>query len=46
MMQDIRIETQRQAGVRGFDIVGSAIYGVGELYDGAGIQGIFDSTIE
>ena len=46
MMQDIRIETQRQAGVRGFDIVGSAIYGVGELYDGAGIQGIFDSSIE
>ena len=46
MMQDIRIESQREATKRGFDIVGSAIYGVGELYDGAGIQGIFDSTIE
>jgi N4-gp56 family major capsid protein len=46
MMQDIRIETQRQAAVRGFDIVGSAIYGVGELYDAAGVRGIFDSSIE
>ena len=45
MMQDIRIETQRQAALRGFDIVGSAIYGVGELYDGAGVLGTFDSTI-
>lgn len=45
MMQDIRIETQRQAAVRGYDIVGSAIYGVGELYDGAGVLGTFDSTI-
>jgi N4-gp56 family major capsid protein len=46
MMQDIKIETQRQATVRGFDIVGSAIYGVGELYDNAGVRGIFDSSIE
>lgn len=46
MMQDIRIETQRQAALRGFDIVGSAIYGVGELYDGAGVLGTFDSSIQ
>jgi N4-gp56 family major capsid protein len=46
MMQDIKIETQRQATVRGYDIVGSAIYGVGELYDNAGVRGIFDSSIE
>lgn len=46
MMQDIRIETQRQAAKRGFDIVGSAIYGVGELYDAAGVRMIFDSSIE
>jgi hypothetical protein len=46
MMQDIKIETQRQAAVRGYDIVGSAIYGVGELYDNAGVRGIFDSSIE
>jgi len=46
MMQDIRIESQREATKRGFDIVGSAIYGVGELYDTAGVVGIFDSSIE
>jgi hypothetical protein len=46
IQQDIKIETQRQAALRGWDIVGSAIYGVGELYDAAGVCGIFDSTIE
>ena len=46
MMQDIRIESQREATKRGFDLVGSAIYGVGELYDLAGVCGIFDSSIE
>jgi N4-gp56 family major capsid protein len=45
MMQDIRIESQREATKRGFDLVGSAIYGVGELYDGAGILATFDSSI-
>lgn len=46
MMKDITIESQREATKRGFDIVGSAIYGVGELYDTAGVCGIFDSSIE
>ena len=46
IMQDIRIESQREATKRGFDIVGSAIYGVGELYDAAGVRMIFDSSIE
>ena len=46
IMQDIKIESQREATKRGFDIVGSAIYGVGELYDNAGVRGIFDSSIE
>jgi len=46
MMQDIKIESQREATKRGFDLVGSAIYGVGELYDNAGVRGIFDSSIE
>lgn len=46
MMQDIKIETQREATKRGFDIVGSAIYGHGELYDLAGVYGLFDSSIE
>jgi N4-gp56 family major capsid protein len=45
LMQDIRIETQRQAGLRGYDIVGSAIYGTGELYDLAGVLATFDSSI-
>ena len=45
MMQDIRIESQREATKRGFDLVGSAIYGVGELYDNAGVLATFDSTI-
>jgi N4-gp56 family major capsid protein len=46
MQQDVKIETQRQAALRGWDIVGSAIYGVGELYDAAGVCAIFDSSIE
>jgi hypothetical protein len=46
MMQDIRIESQREATKRGFDIVGSAIYGHGILYNAAGVYGQFDSTIE
>ena len=46
MMQDIKIESQREATLRGFEIVGSAIYGTGELYDGAGVRGHFDSSIE
>ena len=46
IMQDIRIETQRQAGIRGYDIVGSAIYGFGELYDLAGVGFLADSSIE
>jgi len=46
MQQDVKIETQRQAALRGWDIVGSAIYGTGILYDAAGVVGIFDSSIE
>lgn len=46
MMKDIAIETQRSALKRGWDIVGNAIYGHGELYDAAGVYALFDSTIE
>jgi N4-gp56 family major capsid protein len=46
VMKDITIETQRSALKRGFDIVGSALYGVGELYDTAGVYALFDSSIE
>ena len=46
LMQDIRIESQREATKRGFDIVGSAIYGHGILYNAAGVYAQFDSSIE
>jgi len=46
IMKDISIETQRSALKRGYDVVGSAIYGVGELYDTAGVYALFDSSIE
>lgn len=45
VMQDIRIETQRNALLRGDDLVATAIYGVGELYDGYGVAITADSTI-
>lgn len=46
IMKDITIETQRSALKRGYDVVGSAVYGVGELYDTAGVYALFDSSIE
>lgn len=46
MMQDVRIESQREATLRGFDIVGSAIYGHGITNNEAGIYAQFDSSIE
>ena len=46
MMQDIKIESQREATLRGFDIVGTAVYGTGELQDLAGVRGSFASSIE
>ncbi len=46
MMQDIRIESQREATKRGFDIVGSAIYGHGITNDDAAQYLQFDSSIE
>ena len=45
MMQDIKIESQREATLRGFDIVASAIYGTGVLYNTAGVKAHFDSSI-
>jgi hypothetical protein len=43
---DISIETQRQAALRGFDIVGSARYGVGVLNNAAAQYLAFDSSIQ
>jgi N4-gp56 family major capsid protein len=45
VMQDITIETQRNALLRGDDLVASAIYGVGVLYEGYGVAMSFDSTV-
>jgi N4-gp56 family major capsid protein len=46
MMQDIRIESQREATKRGFDIVGTAIYGHGITNNDAGQYLQFNSSIE
>ena len=46
LMQDIRIESQREATKRGFDIVGSAIYGHGITNNDAAQYLQFDSSIE
>jgi len=43
---DINIETQRQAALRGWDIVGSARYGVGVLNNAAAQYLQFDSSIQ
>ncbi len=45
MIGDISIETQRRASYVGDDIVASAHYGVGELYDGYGVKITADSSL-
>lgn len=45
IQSDIKIESQRQAALRGFDIVGSAVYGVGVLNGAAAQYLAFDSSI-
>ena len=45
MMQDIKIETQRDASLRADEIVATAVYGVGELHDSYGVELIADSSI-
>jgi hypothetical protein len=45
MIGDINIETQRRASFLGTDIVASMHYGVGELYDGYGVNVAADSSI-
>jgi len=45
MTQDISIETQRRASFLGDDIVCSANYGVGVLYEAYNVQILADSTI-
>ena len=45
MMQDINIETQRDASLRATELVATAVYGVGELFDNYGIPMDFVSSI-
>ena len=45
MMQDINIETQRDASLRATELVATAVYGVGELFDNYGIPMDFASSI-
>ena len=46
MMQDLKIETQRDASLRADEIVATAVYGVGELHDSYGVEVIADSSIQ
>ena len=45
MMQDIKIETQRDASLRGTEIVATAVYGVGEIHDSYGVELHVNSSI-
>jgi hypothetical protein len=38
MMQDVKIETQRDASLRADEIVATSVYGVGEIHDSYGVQ--------
>lgn len=46
MMQDIKIEVQRDASLRADEIVATAVYGVGEVHDSYGIEILADSSIQ
>ena len=45
MMQDIKIETQRDASLRADEIVATAVYGVSELHDTYGVELMNDSSL-
>lgn len=45
LMQDIKIEAQRDALMRGDAIVASALYATGVIYEGYGVAMAFDSSI-
>lgn len=46
MMQDVKIETQRDASLRADEIVATSVYGVGEIHDSYGVQLSHDSSIQ
>jgi len=45
-MQDVKIETQRDASLRADEIVATSVYGVGEIHDSYGVQLSYDSSIQ
>jgi N4-gp56 family major capsid protein len=45
LMRDIQIETQRRARAIGTDVVCSAMYGVGTVYQQYGVNATFDSSL-
>jgi N4-gp56 family major capsid protein len=46
MMQDLKIETQRDASLRATEIVASAVYGFGALHGTYGVECNHDSSIQ
>ncbi len=46
MMQDLKIETQRDASLRADEIVATSVYGVGELHDTYGVKLNVDSSLQ
>jgi len=46
MLQDLKIETQRDASLRATEIVATAVYGVGELHDTYGCEIESDSSLQ
>jgi N4-gp56 family major capsid protein len=46
MMQDIKIETQRDASLRADEIVATSVYGTGEIHDTYGVEMNVDSSIQ
>jgi len=46
MMQDVKIETQRDASLRADELVATSVYGVGEIHDSYGVELHHDSSIQ
>jgi len=46
MMQDVKIETQRDASLRADEIVATSVYGTGEIHDSYGVELHYDSSIQ
>ncbi len=45
MMQDVKVETQRDASLRADELVATSVYGVSELHDTYGVELMMDSSL-